>query len=148
MWVHDKIPSNIKATHVYAVVFSDDGRILLMLDEESFKLPNCPLENVSYEETIKKMFLDVLNIEIDNIEYLGYLKVEDNYEVTIIGKIKNVYENNTDKDKLYTRVLVGQSKVKSMLKLDDVANQMIDDSINLANQKYMFININEKGQVI
>ena len=154
-WVKGEVPSDLKVTQVYGIVFSDDGRILLMLDEESFKLTGGhPLDNESYEETLKREFIEELNIEIDNLEYLGYLKVEENgntyAQVRLIGKIKKVNENrpDTDSGKLYTRILISQDRVKSCLKYGDAGDKMLDDAINQANIKYGFLNINKNGQVI
>ena len=155
-WVHDKVPDNMKVTQVYGIIFSDDGRIFLMLDSESFKLTGGhPLDNESYEETLIREFIEEVNIEITDLEYLGYLKVEEEEispyaQVRLIGKIKNVNENRPDLDsgKLYTRVLIGQNNVKECLHYGEEGNKMLDDAINRANTKYSFININQKGQVI
>lgn len=155
-WIKGEVPNNLSVTQVYGIVFSDDARIFLMLDSEKFSLTGGhPLNNESYEETVKREFLEEVNIEVSDLEYLGYLKVEeDNSEpyaqVRLIGKIKKVNEKRPDVDtgKLYTRVLIGQDNVKDCLKYGSEGNKMLEDAINAANIKYGFINKNQKGQVI
>ena len=155
-WVKGNVPNGMKITQVYGIVFSDDGRIVLMLDSEKFALiGGHPIEGESFEETLKREFIEELNIEIDNLEYLGYLKVEEENiepyaQVRLIGRIKNIHENrpDTDNGKLYTRMLIGQNHVKQSLNYGIEGDKMLDDAISRANIKYGFLNLNEKGQVI
>lgn len=65
----------------------------------------------------------------------------------MIAKIKNVGNIRPDIDngKIYGRFMSKQINVKTYLNYQDLAgNQLIDDAIKLANEKYNFIFTNEE----
>lgn len=144
IWINDKVPNNLKVKQVYGVVFSDDGRILLRIEDNKYKLTGGkPEENESYEETLKREYIEELNVELDDCHYLGYLLVEDNNEkyaqVRMIARIKNINENHVDPDtgKMYERELVNADRVKELLNYqDDAGNTMIDEAIEKAKEIY------------
>ena len=49
-WINNNVPNNLKVKQVYGVAFSDDGRILLRIEDGKYKLTGGkPNENESYE---------------------------------------------------------------------------------------------------
>lgn len=146
-WNNCAVPYNLKVKQVYGVVFSDDKRILLRIDDNKYKLTGGkPEENESYEETLRREYLEELNIELTDIYYLGYLLVEENNtesyaQVRMIGKIKNINKNcyDTDTGKQYKRFLSIINNVKKYLNYkDEAGNSLIDEAIIMANKKYKF----------
>lgn len=146
-WNHCAVPHNLKITQVYGVVFSDDKRILLRVEDGKYKLTGGkPEENESYADTLRREYIEELNIELDDIHYLGYLLVEENNiepyaQVRMIGKIKKINTNRPDIDtgKQYKRFFSSINNVKKYLNYEDKAgNLLIDDAIDMANQKYIF----------
>ena len=147
-WIKEKLPIDLEVKQVYGVIFSNDGKILLRIENNKYKLTGGkPERNETFEETLKREYMEELNIEIDNIHYLGYLLVkEDNdnnpyAQVRMIATIKKINENRPDTDTgiLYERFLANLDNVKKYLNYkDDAGNTMIDDAITLANQKYKF----------
>ena len=92
---------------------------------------------------VKREYIEELNIELEDIHYLGYLLVEDNSDkyaqVRMIAKIKDIYESHIDPatGKVYGRELVAADRVKDYLKYSDRAgNKMIDDAVQLAQVRY------------
>lgn len=151
-WNNCAVPHNLKIKQVYGVVFSDDKRILLRLDDNKYKLTGGkPEENENYEETLRREYIEELNIELDDIHYLGYLSVEENNietyaQVRMIGKIKNINKNRPDIDtgKQYKRFLSSVNNVKRYLNYEDEAgNMLIDEAIIMANKKYKFEKISD-----
>ena len=113
-WFRQPVPEGLKVRQVYGIAFSDDERAILRIEE--------------------------LNIELDNIHYLGYFLVQENNEeyaqVRMIAKIKSINENYPDPatGKTYGRELVEIDKIKDFLNYPDKAgNTMIDDAIRMAN---------------
>lgn len=146
-WNRCRVPDNLKVRQVYGIVFSDDGRILLRIEDGKYKLTGGrPEENESYEETLKREFIEEVNIELDDIYYLGYLLVEENDErygqVRMIGRIKKINKNRVDIDtgKMYERFLANIDNVKDYLNYEDAGNLLLDDAIDMAYKKYKFIN--------
>lgn len=151
-WNHCAVPNNLKIKQVYGVVFSDDKRVLLRVEDDKYKLTGGkPEENESYKETLRREYIEELNIEIEDVHYLGYLLVEENNiepyaQVRMIGKIKKINENRPDIDtgKQYKRFFSSIHNVKKYLNYEDEAgNLLIDDAIIMANKKYKFEKISD-----
>ncbi len=143
-WYNTSVPKDIEVRQVYGIVFSNDFDVLLRIEDNNYKLTGGkPEENESYEETLKREYIEELNVELDDCYYLGYLLVEDNNEryaqVRMIAKIKSINENHIDRatGKMYGRELVSINKVKELLNYQDEAgNLMIDEAIKKAKEIY------------
>ena len=156
-WFKKELPPNIDIRQVYGIVFSDTGNILLRVDDNKYKLTGGKPElfDSNLKETLKREYLEELNIEIKDIYYLGYLLVEEDSkeryaQVRMIAKIKNIGEIRPDEDtkKTYKRFMANPKNVKNYLNYSDLAgNQLIDDAITMAKEKYN-INFNDKEYFI
>ena len=156
-WHNQPVPSNIKVKQVYGIVFSHDGRVLLMVDDNKYKLAGGkPERKENYIETLSREYQEELNIELEQFYYLGYLLVKEKdiptyAQVRLIAKIKTIGPKHVDiaTGKIYDRQLVIQDHVKDYLKYKEKAgNIMIDDAISLALKKYTFDDINEHEEFI
>ena len=152
-WIRKPVEQNIEIRQVYGIVFNDDGNILLRVDENEYKLTGGKPEayDKNNSETLKREYLEELNVEIMEIQYLGYLLVEEGKEkyaqVRMIAKIKNIRAIRPDLDngKIYKRFMAKQENVKKYLNYADISgNEMIDDAIKSANLKYRFNFKNEE----
>ena len=151
-WLKKELPSNTDIRQVYGIVFSDTGNILLRIEDNKYKLTGGKPElfDSNLKETLKREYLEELNIEIKDIHYLGYLLVEEDskekyVQVRMIAQIKNIGEIRPDKanGKTYKRFMANIKNVKNYLNYPDLAgNQLIDDAIIMAKEKY---NINFSG---
>ena len=143
-WYNNPVPNDLKVRQVYGVAFNYDGRIILRIENNKYKLTGGkPEKNESYEETLEREYIEELNVELENCYYLGYLLVEDNNEkyaqVRMIAKIKSINENHIDPatGEMYGRELVNADKVKELLGYQDEAgNLMIDEAIEKAKELY------------
>lgn len=156
-WIKDEFPNNLEVKQIYGVAFSNDGKILLRIEDEKYKLTGGkPKLDETFEDALKREYQEELNTEIENIYYLGYQRVDEENgtksyaQVRMIAQIKKV--NNIipdiDNGKVYKRFLANFNNVKKYLNYNDIAgNQLIDDAITKAKKKYQF-NINEKEDYI
>ena len=145
-WFKKELPPNIDIRQVYGIVFSDTGNILLRVDDNKYKLTGGKPElfDSNLKETLKREYSEELNVEIKDINYLGYLLVEEDTkekyaQVRMIAKIKNIGYIRSDKDngKTYKRFMSNIKNVKNYLNYPDLAgNQLIDDAIIMAKEKY------------
>ena len=143
-WYNIPVPRYLKVKQVYGIAFNDDGRIILRIENNKYKLTGGkPEGNESYEGTLKREYIEELNVELGDCYYLGYLLVEDNNEkyaqVRMIAKIKSINENHIDlaTGEMYGRELVDIDKVKELLNYQDEAgNLMLDEAIEKAKEKY------------
>ena len=145
-WLNSPVPDDLPVKQVYGIVFSDVGRILLRIEDGKYKLTGGkPEQGESFEETLKREYIEELNTIVDDIHYLGYLLVKENEtqyaQVRMIAKIRSIKESHTDPatGKLYGRELVPVSKVKGLLNYaDEAGNKMLDFAISLAKEVYTF----------
>ena len=76
-WYNSSVPEDITVRQVYGIVFSHDFEILLRIEDNRYKLTGGkPEENESYEETLKREYIEELNVELENCYYLGYLLIK------------------------------------------------------------------------
>lgn len=148
IWYKDRVPNNLPVKQVYGIAFTKNGSILLRVENGKYKLTGGKPEEYdnNFAETLKREYLEELNVEIEDSYYLGYLLVQEKDEVfaqvRMITKIKSIGEDRTDIDtgKLYTKIICSQGEVKNRLNYPDVAgNKMLTDAINFANDKYKFL---------
>ncbi len=145
-WIMDSVPQDLVAKQVYGIAFSEDGNILLRVEDNKYKLTGGKPEEYDkdFEETLKREYIEELNIELEDIHYLGYLLVEENNnekyaQVRMVAKIKNIKENRPDIDngKTYKRFMANIKNVKNYLQYRDLAgNQLIDAAISTTKEKY------------
>lgn len=145
-WKNGDIPKDLIINQVYGIAFSNEGNILLRVEDNKYKLTGGKPEKFDkdFEETLKREYIEELNVELEDIHYLGYLLLEDNNEkyaqIRMIAKIKNIGESKLDIDngKTYKRFMSNIKNVKKYLKYPDIAgNKLIDDAIDMAKEKYM-----------
>ena len=155
-WFNEELPSDLKYTQVYGITFSDDKRILLRIEDGKYRLTGGkPEKGETYEETVIRENIEEINIEVEDLHYLGYLLVkEDDLEpyaqVRMITRIKKINPNRPDIDngKLYDRQLVSLANVKDYLKYEEAGNDMIDAAIKLATEKYNFKEQNNNEELV
>ena len=143
-WFKDLLPEQLLVKQVYGIAFSNDKRVVLRIEDGKYKLTGGKPENAeTFEETLKREYIEELNIELEDIYYLGYLLVEeysDKYaQVRMIAKIKDIHDSHIDPatGKIYGRELVAANRIKDYLNYADLAgNEMIDDALQLAMNNY------------
>ena len=145
-WFKKSVPENIEIKQVYGILFSQDGKILLRVEDNKYKLTGGkpePKENI--EETLKRECVEEINVEIEEIHYLGFFLVEEKEippyaQVRMIAKIKSIGKSRPDLDngKLYKRFLANLENTKKYLNYEEAGNKMIEDACFLAKEIYTF----------
>ena len=141
-WHKGVMPEDLPVRQVYEIAFAKDGRIFLRIDRGRYKLTGGRPEGAeTFEETLRREYLEEANIELGDAHYLGYLAVEDGQsryaQVRMVTQIKQIHENHVDPDtgRMYGRVFVEAGEVKEYLGYSDAAgNQMMDDAVSMARE--------------
>lgn len=139
IWHKGEMPEDLPVRQVYGIAYAADGRILLRIDKGKYKLTGGrPESGETFEETLRREYLEEVNVELENIMYLGYLEVSDindRYaQVRMTARIKAINKNHIDPDtgRMYERRLVEAGEVKKYLGYPDKGgNQMIDDAVRV-----------------
>jgi 8-oxo-dGTP pyrophosphatase MutT (NUDIX family) len=95
------VPEDLPVRQVYGIAFSNDGRILLRIEDGKYKLTGGrPESGESFEETLLREYVEELNVNLVEAHYLGYLLVEEDgnkyAQVRMIARIKDILENHID----------------------------------------------------
>lgn len=54
-WIKDEFPNNLEVKQIYGVAFSNDGKILLRIEDEKYKLTGGkPKLDETFEDALKK----------------------------------------------------------------------------------------------
>jgi len=95
-WIKDVVPEKLPVRQVYGVAFSDDNRIILRIEDGQYKLTGGKPENAeTFEETLKWEYIEELNVELEDIHYLGYLLIEDDSDKYASGKDDSEDKNHS-----------------------------------------------------
>ena len=105
-WYNENVPKDLEIKQVYGIVFNEDGKIFLRIDDGIYKLTGGrpEIKDKSMEETLKREFIEEANIIIENIHFLGYQLVNENNgikpyaQVRMIAQIDKIFENRPDLD--------------------------------------------------
>ncbi len=64
-WVKESVPQNLVIKQVYGIVFSNEGNILLRVENNKYKLTGGKPEKYDkdFEETLKREYIEELSIE-------------------------------------------------------------------------------------
>ncbi len=141
------VPDGMAITQVYGVLFTEDGRIMLRVDENDFHglIGGTPEPSETHEETLHREVYEEANCKISNLHYLGYQVVEGDGEpyaqLRYIAKLEEIGENRPDLDdgKLYGRPLVPMEQAGEILDYGEDGKIIIRQAIELA-KKYKIIN--------
>lgn len=150
-WHNEEVPKELKITQVYGLVFDENGRFLLRVENKKGKQVYL-LAGGTPEEfdenafaTMKREFIEEVNTEIcDEIEYVGYQLVEGDgdrapyAQVRMTAIIKNIGEKQPDPDngETYDRVLVSPKKAIDLLGWGEVAQLQIESATKIAKEKF------------
>lgn len=145
-WYNGKVPKNIEIKQVYGIVFNEDGNIFLRIDDGIYKLTGGrpEIKDKTIEDTLRREFMEEVNITIKNIHLLGYQLVNENNEVKpyaqirMIAKIDEIFENRADLDngKLYERVFKTPKETIELLNWGEIGKKQIEEAVKLAKKYY------------
>ncbi len=156
-WKKEKLPKGLPVTQVYGIIFSDDGKVLLLGNDNRYNLSGGHTEKFdkTLEDTLKRELFEEMNIQLKNIHYLGYLLVREKgkpeyAQARMIAQIKDVGQVRPDLDngKTYKRLLACPRNVKKYLNYEEEGEKMVDDAILLASQKFKFKPLDETEKFI
>lgn len=157
-WFEEKLPKDLEVKQVYGIAFDLSGRIFLHIDNGTYTMTGGKPESIdkSMEDTLRREFLEEVNITIKDIYYLGYQYVDEENgikpyaQVRMCALIDKVYEKRPDIDngKLYERVLLSPDNTKKYLNWGECGNMQIDAAVIVAKDKYNIEYINKGEEII
>lgn len=145
-WYNGEVPKDIEIKQVYGIVFNEDGKIFLRIDDGIYKLTGGrpEIEDKSMEDTLRREFIEEANMTLKNIHILGYQLVDEENgvkpyaQVRMIAKIDEIFENRPDLDngKTYERVFKMPEEAIELLNWGEVGKSQIEEAVKLAKKYY------------
>ena len=159
-WHNGEVPKGMEVTQVYGVVFTKDGRILLMSQEKAsgrvYSLSGGTPENFdkSKEDTLRRELFEEVNVTIEKPIMLGYQEVDEENgkepyaQVRMTALIKEIGPSQPDPDngETYERVLVSPETAIELLNWGTIDKQLIEESVAIAKKEFG-IEINTEKKV-
>ncbi|MDA3556162.1 NUDIX hydrolase [Acinetobacter sp. AOR15_HL] len=141
-WKMEWPSENIPVEQVYGILFSDDGKILILDDQGRFNLPGGhPENNETWIETLKRECMEEAQVEIVNPMYLGCVSVIEKNEngtrlfsqLRFIANIGKLLPSCADPvtGKIYRRDYVNPSKAAELLNWGEHGIQQLEDAEKL-----------------
>lgn len=144
---HHGLPSNsILVKQVYGIIFSLDGKILLLKDGQHFSLSGGKPEKYdrNIEETLKRELKEEINVSVAKTHLIGYQLVDDEdgsepyAQIRMIALIDNIGNKrpDTDNGKMYDRVWVSPLRAIQLLDWGDIGLFQISDAVRIAEKEW------------
>lgn len=145
-WIKGEVPNELLIKQVYGIVFDDYGRVLLRIEDNKYLLTGGTPEDYdkTIEDTLKREFIEEVNITLKDIKMLGYQLVDEQNgtepfaQIRMIAKIDKVGELRPDPDngKTYERFLTTPDKAINYLNWGKVGEEQIKDAVKLFEENY------------
>lgn len=143
-WCSGEIPANLKVNQVYGLIFSSDGRMLLRIEDNKYKLAGGRPEeyDADMEATLKRELLEEVNVVIGTAYMVGYQLVDEENgsipyaQVRMAAVIENIGPSKPDSDngRIYGRFLTPPTKVPQLLNWGQVGHDQVTDAVEVARK--------------
>ena len=154
LWIDGDVPNGIRITQVYGIIFTRDGRILLIKDGEkySFAGGKPEKEDNGLSGTLRRELLEEANVTIGEPLMVGYQLVDEENgiapyaQVRMTALIENIGDKKVDPATglTFDRVLVPYYKGAEILRWGEVATRQIDAAFLIVKEKFGLDKINEE----
>lgn len=159
-WHKQEVPLGVPVKKVYGICFTNDGRVLLRIENGNFKLigGRPDKQDRNFFDTLKREFVEDVNTIIENPIYVGYQLIDEENgaqkyaQIRMTALIKEFRAELPDLDKkenwVYGRFLTTPKKAISLLNWGEVGKNQINDAFNIAKKCFKFEKINEEDCLI
>lgn len=145
-WHSGNVPSNIEITQVYGIVFTEDCRILLRIENGKYQLTGGKPEafDSDMEATLMREMLEEANVVISKAYIVGYQLVDEEdgskpyAQVRMAAMIENIGEQKTDpcNGRIYGRFLTTPTKAANLLSWGEVGSKQIFEATEIAKKRF------------
>ena len=161
-WHNGEVPSELKVRQVYGLVFTRDGRMLLMVKDKQtgkvFSLAGGTPEefDVDKEATLRRELVEEVNVTIEKPITVGYQEVDEEngikpyaqFRMTAI--IDNIGPRLPDPDngETYERILTTPTRAIELLNWGEVGKQQIEAAVKIAKEQLGITEFSTKEEYI
>jgi len=143
-WHRGEVPTNILVKQVYGIIFSNDGRLLLFKDGDTYSLAGGtpePQDN-SIEETLRRELIEEVNVKIDTPYIVGYRLIDEKNEINPYAQVRmtalitqiDPSQPDPATGRIYERFLVLPSKAIELLNWHDDGAAQVNSAVDIAKK--------------
>lgn len=162
-WFEGEVPKGMQVRQVYGVVFTQDGRTLLKIDEHKGKkyyslVGGTPeVFDDGHEATLRREMLEEANVTLkDKLCLLGYQQVEGDQgrpayaQMRMVGLIENIGKKKPDPDngRTYERLLTTPEKAIKLLGWGDIGEKIIRKAVIVAQKELAITEFLDKDEYV
>ena len=162
-WFYGEPPTNLKVKQVYAVAFSEDGRVLVKVhhlkDKTDYNLIGGHPESFDKdrEETLRREYIEEVNTTLKKDVYmLGYQEVREGKDIPVYAQIRMVAlidkigESKPDVDggEVYERLLVSPKTAIKLLNWGSIGKKVVNGAVKIAKEKFGLKFTNTKEEYV
>lgn len=162
-WFYGEPPESLKVKQVYAVAFSNDGRVLLKVNKLANKVDynliggKPEVFDQDREATLRREYIEEVNTTLQkNVYMLGYQEVNEGNGVPVYAQIRMVAmidkigEVLPDPDgcEIYERLLVSPKRAIELLGWGEIAEKVINGAVKIAHEKFELKFTNKKEEYV
>ncbi|MBR2468410.1 MAG: NUDIX hydrolase [Clostridia bacterium] len=162
-WFDGEVPNGTKITQVYGLVFTPDGRMLIIgkdkKDRVEYSLIGGTPEDfdVDKEATLRRELLEEANTALGNeIHMVGYQLVDEENgippyaQVRMMAMIDSIGPSQPDPDngQTYQRILTTPDRVIELLKWGTTGEKQVKAAVQMAKQYFGISSHLDKEEIV
>lgn len=149
-WYNGEPPKDLRVRQVYGVMFTEDGRIMLKIenkgDKKYYSLAGGTVETYDKDNvaTLRREVIEEVNTELgEKTVVIGYQEVENDgkrpkyAQLRMAALIKQINEKRPDPDggRIYDRLLTTPKKAIELLNWGGIGEILITEAVKIAKKQ-------------
>ncbi len=161
-WYNGEVPKDMKIKQVYGILFAQDGRVLLRIEnidnKKYYSLAGGKPEayDKDIEDTLRREVKEEVNYTISKAEFIGYQAVDEENgseiyaQVRMVALLNEIGEVLPDPDNglTYERLLTHPNKAIKYLNWGTSGEMMINQAVKVAKEKLNLKDFLDKDEYV
>jgi len=145
-WHAGAVPPDIPIMQVYGFLFTNDGKLLIFKEDETYSLPGGHPEpfDDDIEGTFRREVIEEVNVNIDMPAIVGYRYIDSEYaQVRMAALIKEIGPVQPDPatGRTYERYLVSPEEAIELLNWRDDGEVQVKSAVEVMRSLYGLCNV-------
>ncbi|MGD9901734.1 MAG: NUDIX hydrolase [Spirochaetales bacterium] len=159
-WNNGEVPEGMKVKQVYGLVFTKDGRLILMAKEREngiiYSLAGGTPEkfDADREVTLRRELMEEINITIGKPIMVGYQEVDEEdgkpayAQVRMVAMLDEIKESQPDPDtgETYKRILTHPKKAIEKLNWGEIGKLLVEEGVRIAIKNFGLKEFKDKDE--
>jgi len=159
-WHNGEVPKDMLVKQVYGLVFTTDGRLVLMAKEKEtgtvYSLAGGTPEifDNDREATLKRELMEEINITIKKPIMVGYQEVNEGNgkspyaQVRMVAMLDEIKKSQPDPDtgEIYKRILTHPKRAIEKLNWGEIGKLLVEEAVRIASVNFNLKEFKDKDE--